>query len=269
MSKGQHRGRAQLSNLPHTSSGDLDFADLDLSVEDAEELLAQAAVLRASAVEDCQPLWRARRLAEAVALETVAAKVVVLPRTPKRGNGGELALKVSLDAPWNQREVARATSDAPDLLNAEASVARLKLAHDADALTLAVDTAQRSGATTPAEQMLAHQMATAHSLAMKLAAKSQMFLERRFLSYKSEFGGDNEARREQAASIEAGRLAIASARMMEATARAAIVLDRLRNGTTQTIIVQQKVDVQSGAQAVVNGTANLSPRRVKPGRRMP
>jgi hypothetical protein len=40
----------------------------------------------------------------------------------------------------------------------------------------------------------------------------------------------DEAKREQVASIEAARLATAAARMMEATARAALTLDRLRNG---------------------------------------
>jgi hypothetical protein len=155
----------------------------------------------------------------------------------------------------------------PDLLNAEASVARLTLARDAGALSLAVDAAERSGATTPAEQMLAHQMGTSHALAMKLAARSEMFLARRFLNYKPHVADEGEARREQIASIEAARLATASARMMEATARIAVVLDRLKNGTTQTIIVQQKIDVLPGAQAVVNGALQVKPHRAKKGKR--
>lgn len=269
MSGEKHGGLAKLSDLPHVPGLEIDVAELDLTAEDAEDLKAQAAVLRASAVDGFQPLWRAKRLAEAVVLETIAAKVIELPGTPRRGNGGEIKLKVVIDAPWNQQEIARATSDTPDLLNAQASVARLELARNADSLALAADTAQRSGASTPAEQMVAHQMATAHMLAMKLAAKAQMFLERKFLSYTADLGGDTEAKREQIASIEAGRLATASARMMEATARAAVVLDRLKNGSTQTIIVQQKVDVQSGAQAVVNGAVHVAPRQTKKGKHKP
>ena len=54
------------------------------------------------------------------------------------------------------------------------------------------------------------------------------------------------------ASIEAARLATAAARMMEATARAALVLDKLRNGNRQTVVVQH-VAVGDGGQAVVAG----------------
>ena len=89
-------------------------------------------------------------------------------------------------------------------------------------------------------------------------------LGREFLIYQRHIpDADGEARREQIASIEAGRLATAAARMMEATARAAFALDRLKNGSTQTIVVQQKVDVQSGGQAVANGAVQVSPRRSK------
>ena len=54
------------------------------------------------------------------------------------------------------------------------------------------------------------------------------------------------------ASVEAARLATAAARMMEATARAALTLDRLRHGNRQTVVVQH-VAVGDGGQAVVAG----------------
>jgi hypothetical protein len=54
------------------------------------------------------------------------------------------------------------------------------------------------------------------------------------------------------ASVEAARMATAAARMMEATARAALVLDRLRHGNRQTVVVQH-VAVADGGQAVVAG----------------
>ena len=145
---------------------------------------------------------------------------------------------------------------------------RLRLAQEADSLSLAVDLAEKAGATAPVEQILARQLATAHVLAMKMAAKSETFLARRFLNCPGQ-DSEHEARREQIASIEAARCATTAARMMEATARAAITLDRLKNGLTQTIIVQQQVAVQSGGQAVVNGAVQAGPRRGKKGKRKP
>ncbi len=262
--------QAKRHNEPHAPASvlELDVDEFGLTVEDAEGLKAHAVALRASAAAGGEPMWRAQQVAQAIALESIAAQATKAPGVFKRGNGGEVALRIPLDAPWNKQEISRATRDAPDLLDAEASIARLTLARNAGSLSLAVDAAERSGAATPAEQMLAHQMATSHALAMKLAAKSEMFLERRFLIYQRYIGdADAEAKREQVASIEAARLATASTRMMEATARIAIVLDRLKNGTTQTIIVQQKVDVQSGAQAVVNGAVQVTPGRAKKGKR--
>lgn len=264
---GEPGGQAQTCDLPHMPIREISVDDFALTVEDAEHLKAEAAVLRASVVAAAggRPLWCAQTLAQAVALETVAARATELEDVLVRGNGGEVVLKVAIDAPWKQQEVAKATSDAPSLVNAEASLARLRLAHDADSLSLAVDLAERSSATSPVEQMLAHQIATAHTLAMRLAARSETFLAKRFLNYPGQ-ASDHEAKREQVASIEAARLAMAAARMMETTARGAITLDRLKNGLTQTIVVQQQVDVQSGGQALVNGAIQVERRRGKKGK---
>ena len=76
---------------------------------------------------------------------------------------------------------------------------------------------------------------------------------RKFLTYQRRaVDAAEEAKREQVASVEAARLATAAARMMEATARAALVLDRLRHGNRQTVIVQH-VTVGDGGRAVVAG----------------
>jgi hypothetical protein len=129
----------------------------------------------------------------------------------------------------------------------------LSLAREAGALTLALDAAEGMRAASPAEQMIAHKMAAAHAVAMRLAAKSEAFAARKFLTYQPRgASGDDEAKREQVVSIEAARLATAAARMMEATARAALVLDRLRNGNRQTVVVQH-VAVSDGGRAVVAG----------------
>jgi hypothetical protein len=54
-------------------------------------------------------------------------------------------------------------------------------------------------------------------------------------------------------SIEAARMATAAARVLECSQRAALVLDRLRNGGRQTVTVQH-ITVQDGGQAVVAGS---------------
>ena len=223
-------------------------------------------MLRASAADadGADPLWRTVTLARAVALEDVAAKVTAPePGAPplERGAGGEVQLRENGNDPWPKREVARATRAAPDLLDAEASQERLGLAREAGALTLALDAADGTGAASPAERMIAHQMATAHAMAMRLAAKADAFAARKFLTYQRRAAdGVDEAKREQVASIEAARMATAAARMMEATARAALALDRLRNGNRQTVVVQH-VAVAEGGQAVVAGTVAPGGRR--------
>ncbi len=239
------------------------YDDFRLTAADAESLRAEASVLRAAAADadGADPLWRTVTLARAVALEDVAAKVITHePGAPplERGVGGEVRLRESSDDPWPRREAARATRVAPDLLDAEASQERLGLAREAGALTLALDAAEGMGAASPAERMIAHQMATAHAMAMRLAAKSDAFAARKFLTYQRRaVDAVDEAKREQVASIEAVRMANAAARMMEATARAALVLDRLRHGNRQTVVVQH-VAVADGGQAVVAGAVAVA-----------
>ncbi|HWX50546.1 MAG TPA: hypothetical protein VNZ61_21070 [Roseomonas sp.] len=227
--------------------------DLSLSAADAEVLLAQAEALRVAAADGGDPLWRAETIARAKALEAVAAQVFTTAPALASGSGGEVAQVENSDDPWPKRKVARASRTQPDLLDAEASLERLDLARTANALPLAIDAAERSGAASPAEQMLAHQMAAAHAMAMRLLGRADAFLARRFILHQpSAAAAEAERKAEQVASIEAGRLSTAAARMMEATARAALALDRLRHGNRQTILVQH-VEVQDGGQAVVQG----------------
>ncbi len=227
--------------------------DLRLTAADAESLRAEAGALRAAAAAAADPVWRTLTLARAAALEGVAAKVMTSGPPLERGAGGEVRLLEDGDDPWPRREVARATRATPDLLDAEATRERLNLAREAGALTLALDAAEGMGAASPAERMIAHQMATAHALGMRLAAKADAFAARRFLTYRTRaIDAADEAKREQVASVEAARMATAAARMMEATARAALVLDRLRHGNRQTVVVQH-VAVADGGQAVVAG----------------
>jgi hypothetical protein len=89
---------------------------------------------------------------------------------PQQGRGGEMVLETETnrrDKPW----LIDTVKDRPDMLAADASVARLDLAAAANTLTMAVDVAETIQAANSLERMLAHQMATAHHLAMTLAAK--------------------------------------------------------------------------------------------------
>ena len=94
----------------------------------------------------------------------------------------------------------------PDRVTARASVARLELVAETGALDLAVDTADTIKARNSLEKMLAHQIAAAHGLAMKFAAKSEQML-----GFVSSW---DTAARQQVSSIEASRLANSAARML-------------------------------------------------------
>jgi hypothetical protein len=226
-----------------------------LSAADAEWLEAEAEQKRAAAAGQ-RGIWAAQQLAEAAGIDALVAALRDPERrgmpTLHRGRGGELAPRPDGDMPGRHRELATAVSQAPALLAAEASLDRLNLARSAGSLTLAVETAQDARAETATEKMLAHQMATAHALAMQLAAKAGDFAA----GIQS---WDSQAR-QQVQSIEAARMTAASARMMETFQRAALTLDRLRNGARQTVVVQH-VAVAEGGQAVVAGTVAPGSRR--------
>ncbi|WP_431268683.1 hypothetical protein [Dankookia sp. P2] len=157
---------------------------------------------------------------------------------PEQGRGGEMVVESQAnrrDRPW----IIDTVKDRSDMLAADASVARLDLAAVANTLTMSVDAAETIQAANSLERMLAHQMATAHHLAMTLAARAGDFA-----------GGikswDSTAR-QQLQSIEAARMAGASARMMDSFQRGLLTLERLRNGGKQTVVVQH-VAVADGAK---------------------
>ena len=158
---------------------------------------------------------------------------------------------VLVDGNWH----ATADDDGRELTNSDhAYRARLKLAHAAQCLTTAIDTAESIQADNTIEHMLAHQMAAAHRLAMKFAEKSQellLFVE----TWDSK-------ERQQVQSIEAVRLCNASARMMSAFNDGAKTLDKLRRGGEQQLTVQH-VSVKEGGQAVVAGQLKTGGDREK------
>ena len=223
-----------------------------LTAADAEWLEAIAAQKREAARTTSGP-WAAQQRAEADGLEAAAHRA----RDPaahgledlRRGCGNEAAPRVDLNAPARVRDPAMTVRQSPDMLAADASLARLSLAREADVLTMAVETAQDTGATTAAEKMLAHQLAAAHPLAMGLFATAAGEL------HKHRVAGHLNPD----ALAEAVRSANAGARVMAAFAQGALALDRLRNGGRQTVTVQH-VTVADGGQAVVAGTVSPAAR---------
>ena len=127
--------------------------------------------------------------------------------------------------PRRYSDVAEAVGANPTMLAADASLARLGLARDANVLTMAVETAQDAGAETAAQKMVAHQLAGAHPLAMELlriaAAEAQKHRQAPHMN--------------SGALAEAARTTTAAARLMDTCARGALILDRLLNGARQTV----------------------------------
>jgi hypothetical protein len=155
---------------------------------------------------------------------------------PERGTGGEL-LQQRRGSAYLYNSL-----DHPDFIAADASAQRMHLAKDAGALALGVDTADTIQAANSAEQMLAHQIAAAHSGAMRLMGQ----LTNMTLMQRTAVSTDDSA------NLRITRLAGAASRLMLAFQQGLVTLDRLRAGGTQNIVVQH-VQVNEGGQAVVAG----------------
>jgi hypothetical protein len=177
-----------------------------------------------------------------------AAYLEIAPGSVKVGSGGEMV--PTSDIAEENAGLVDTIRSAPDMVTARASIARINLIAETGDLDLATDAADTIKARNSLEKMLAHQIASAHGLAMKLAAKSGQFLGK-VTSWDPEG-------RQQISSIEASRLANSAARMMEAFNQGLLTLDRLRNGRRQVVTVQH-VTVNPGGQAIVAGA--LKPRR--------
>ena len=198
---------------------------------------------RADNVADRDPTgarWDRRDAADA---DRRADEILTLPEVRAIGAGGELHLS-RVDA--SEKPGLACTVADPDLVTVEASRDRLELAADAGALALAVDTADTIRAGNSIEKMLSHQLAAAHTLAMRLTGRADMHSRN---AAPDAFGQTNRAFH----AVEAARAANAAARMMEAFQRGLLTLDRLRNGGRQTVVVQH-VAVGEGGQAIVAGT---------------
>jgi len=143
----------------------------------------------------------------------------------------------------------------PDAVAADASRDRLDLAKNAGALEIALDTAETIQAADSLERMLAHQLAATHVAAMKTAA----LMGKQFDIADRTYGSVN-----QAANVEAVRLAGAMARLNGSFQAGLQTLQKVRSGGRQVVVVQHNV-VQPGGQAVTGGQMGVSRRNRKGG----
>jgi hypothetical protein len=231
------------------------------TVKDALMLSSGAAVKRAVAdglAERGDRIGALYERAEAADMETAAdtfldprsvAMEITGPLPVKPGNGGEL-LMVTREMHSSIPGVVDTVRESPDMLAATASRDRLELT--GNTLTMAVDAAESIKPRNSLEKMLAHELAAAHRLAMHMAEQAARLVDRH-----ETWGKINPAH-----SIEACRLANASARMMGAFQDGLLALDRIRRGGKQTVtVVHQNVAVGPGGQAVVAATVKGGGRK--------
>ena len=175
-------------------------------------------------------------------------ETLLRPAAPVELSCGEVIPPPSNPEPRDPEEVAEAqepeiiiseTLKDPDSISIDASLSRMQDALGADVLESAVDAAQSIRARNSLEKMLAHQMAAAHSVAMKLIARA--------------FDDDRMH------PLEVARLANAAARMMDCYQSAFLTLQKLRTGGKQTVVVQH-VQISGGSQAVVAGSMEAQTR---------
>ncbi|MCJ2099269.1 hypothetical protein [Methylobacterium sp. E-046] len=144
----------------------------------------------------------------------------------------------------------------PDGIGSEASRARLELASQAGSVGLALDAADTIQANDSLERMLAHQMATAHTMAMRVAKVLGQELDcaEKYL----------DPTKRSAACVEVNRLAGAYTRLTGSYQAGMMTLQQMRSGGRQTVVVQHNY-VGEGGQAVIGGQQQVggggAPRR--------
>jgi hypothetical protein len=184
--------------------------------------------------------------AEADGIEAAAARELEVGAPLARGLGGEV---VPTDGDPAVPEGYAEKVLGAELTSVEAGLRRMELASEAACLSEALDAAAAVGAKDSVERMLAHQLAAAHRLAMKFAAKAEQQV--------SQVADWQAQARQQVHAIEAARLAGTAARLMAAFRQGAEALGRYRSGGRQQIVVQ-RISVTDGGQAVVAGAVTPS-----------
>ena len=234
----------QFNVIPPSASTETAAPPADVPRMNSAELVLGAARIRAEAKswDGLRPAFMDLQHADR---REARARELLPERWVEHGAGGELIPHGAQQKPPAEY---RSTVTKPDYVAAAASRERLDLAQQAGALEIALDAADTVQAQNSIEQMLAHQLATAHAATMKLSAQLNRQIERMEVV-------DRGAR--QAANIEATRLAGAVSRMMTTFQQGAVTMQRMRTGGQQVVTVQH-VNVGAGGQAVVAGSVSGS-----------
>jgi len=186
------------------------------------------------------------------------AAVRVPVEAPVRAVGGELV--PAEDFATKTLPAILDTLVSPDAVAADASRDRLDLLKEAGTLEAALDTADSIQAADSLERMLAHQMATAHAMAMRAAKVMGQELD------SAERHLDPAKR--SAACVEVNRLAGTYARLTGSYQAGMLTLQRMRSGGKQTVVVQHN-HIGEGGQAVIGAQQQVGgggPARRKRGR---
>jgi hypothetical protein len=157
------------------------------------------------------------------------------------GNGGEL---VPLPESATHH-IAEHVREPADMLAHSASTQRMELAAETDALALGLDAANAIKARDSIEQMLMHEAASAHKLAMRFMAKADQQLSQVQTWNPKAWS---------AHSVEAALLAHAAGKLMGAFSDAVLTVQRRRSGGKQVVqVIHQQVAVGAGGSAIVAG----------------
>jgi hypothetical protein len=178
-------------------------------------------------------------------LEREAAEILTLPDPPDVGPGGEVVREQTFDLPAPRNFIRDTLAQGANRIAEDASIRRadLLLQSSINAVAMGIDAAESVGAANSIEKMIAHQMAVAHEAALRMTDRG--------LSYEHSQPGDQ---------VEACRCLNVAARLMGAFNDAALTLQRLRTGGSQTVTVQH-VTVASGGQAVIGNVQPGAGRR--------
>jgi hypothetical protein len=141
----------------------------------------------------------------------------------------------------------------PDVISVDASEQRAMGAHRAGVLSAALGTAKSARASNSIEKMLCHQLAAVHDAGMALPTR---------------FREGSTFEKQQIADVV--RLTNGAARLFDSYQNGCLVLQKLKTGGTQRVLVQyqQQVNVSNGGQAVVASRVQKGgSRREKGGRK--
>ena len=173
-----------------------------------------------------------------------AAASLISSYEPPITNLGEVTQPHIADLPG--RDWIRNTLPDGDMVAEEASISRTDLLtqNNLDISALAVDAADSIKADNSMEKMLAHQMALAHEMVMKLgnAAMGE--------TWKIQHATTHGNGLRPGAATELQRLTNSVARLMGAYQQGMLTLQKLKTGGNQTVTVQH-VNISPGGQAVI------------------